>query len=149
MNKEYSCKYCGKTPARKNWQSFICVNCQYKKRYFGGLYWQVLERDKYCCVNCKKSIIGVRGSNVHHKNHNPKDNRLENLQTLCVSCHYKKRRMKCKDCKNFLIANNPRQIRCKNCGIKHEQMMSYRRQAKYWKIRNKKRYEWYISRIAI
>lgn len=51
----------------------------------------VLVRDDFRCVKCG---VGGRTSDwileVDHINEDPSDNRMENLQTLCVKCHNKK-----------------------------------------------------------
>lgn len=51
----------------------------------------VLERDSFCCVVCG---VGGRRSDVilevDHINEDPSDNRMENLQTLCIKCHNNK-----------------------------------------------------------
>ena len=66
-------------------------NSRYRnKRYFGGNRDKVLERDGYKCVRCgnsrKKDLI------VHHidglgRTSEEKNNNMDNLQTLCLSCH--------------------------------------------------------------
>jgi transcriptional regulator with XRE-family HTH domain len=54
-----------------------------KQNKYGGLYFQVLQRDNYECQNCySKSYL-----RIHHLNGNKKDNRMENLLTLCQRCH--------------------------------------------------------------
>jgi len=54
-----------------------------KGNKYGGLYFQVLQRDNYECQNChsKESLV------EHHINGNHEDNRMENLVTLCQKCH--------------------------------------------------------------
>ena len=42
----------------------------------------VLRRDLYTCKHC-----GRYGNNVDHINNDSHDNRIENLQVLCWSCH--------------------------------------------------------------
>lgn len=45
----------------------------------------VFKRDSHKCVYC-----GYRSRNdlhVHHVNRNPNDNRIANLETVCVMCH--------------------------------------------------------------
>ena len=39
---------------------------------------------KSACEMCAKTNCKLH---VHHKDHNPLNNELSNLQTLCVSCH--------------------------------------------------------------
>ena len=57
------------------------------KLYFGGLKYEALKRDKYICQKCGKDISMKYMSCVHHINFNKSDNRIENLITLCRSCH--------------------------------------------------------------
>ncbi len=60
---------------------------RHDREYFGGLRIKALERDNYKCQKCLKDVSNQLDAAVHHINHNKKDNRLENLQTLCNSCH--------------------------------------------------------------
>ena len=54
-----------------------------KRNRYGGLYFQVLQRDNYQCQNChSKSYL-----RIHHLNGDKEDNRMENLLTLCQRCH--------------------------------------------------------------
>lgn len=50
----------------------------------------LLEFQNGKCAKCKKSFkeMGVRKV-VHHKNLNPKDNRIVNLMLVCPNCHDK------------------------------------------------------------
>lgn len=58
----------------------------------GGLREQVLERDGYKCVKClmtdaeHKAKFG-RPITIDHKDRNRQHNTMDNLQTLCLSCH--------------------------------------------------------------
>lgn len=55
----------------------------------------VLERDDYCCVACgmhdleHKKKWG-RPITIDHKDRDRRNNSLDNLQTLCLSCHGRK-----------------------------------------------------------
>jgi 5-methylcytosine-specific restriction endonuclease McrA len=40
------------------------------------------------CSKCKHLLKGVK-PHIHHKNHNPSDNRPSNLMLLCPNCHSK------------------------------------------------------------
>lgn len=71
---------------------------------FGGQRLIVLERDKYKCVDCgmtqdehiaqyKKSLT-INHINGRGRRSAEPDNRLENLETLCLRCHG------LKDCQN-------------------------------------------------
>jgi len=62
---------------------------KYNKDRLKGLEWRivrekVLIRDKYSCQKC-----GRRDNLVVHHKKDPEDNSLNNLITLCVSCHTK------------------------------------------------------------
>ncbi len=39
------------------------------------------------CENCLEQGKVTSGYLVHHKNHNPEDNRIENLESSCLACH--------------------------------------------------------------
>lgn len=54
---------------------------------FGGNYINVLERDNYQCVLCKKDLELGRKLNIHHLDKNTKNNSIENLVTTCSMCH--------------------------------------------------------------
>lgn len=51
----------------------------------GGNYTKTLKRDDFTCQKCN-SILDLI---VHHKDKNNKNNKLENLITLCRFCHAK------------------------------------------------------------
>lgn len=61
----------------------------------GGMRRYVLDRDNNRCVKCgmpdeeHKNKYG-RPITIDHKDRNRKNNTLDNLQTLCLSCHGKK-----------------------------------------------------------
>ena len=38
------------------------------------------------CIFCK--VIDTRVSVVHHKDHNRKNNKVDNLMWLCLNCHF-------------------------------------------------------------
>jgi hypothetical protein len=46
---------------------------------------RVYKRDKYCCIYC--GYHSVSGLHIHHENRNPADNRIGNLETVCLMCH--------------------------------------------------------------
>lgn len=58
----------------------------------GGLRKAVLERDRYQCVSCGMTDAAHKAKwgrpiTIDHRDKNRKHNTLENLQTLCLSCH--------------------------------------------------------------
>lgn len=80
----------------------MCFMCYYDLYMFGGNRKEVFERDKYKCVKCgmtkkqhyKKYDVNLSvdhidgfGRYVHPK---LKNNSMDNLQTLCLSCHGRK-----------------------------------------------------------
>lgn len=61
----------------------------------GGLRQEVLQRDRFQCIECGMSDSEHRKKwgrpiTVDHKDRDRKNNTLENLQTLCLSCHGRK-----------------------------------------------------------
>lgn len=59
------------------------------KKRFGGLRFEVLERDNYECQMCNKDISKSNMSCIHHKDENKTNNVMENMISLCKSCHSK------------------------------------------------------------
>ncbi len=74
------------------------------KLRFGGFRLQALQRDNFICQICNKDVSSKNMAIVHHINHIRTDNRLDNFQTLCKSCHpkhhYKTRKLDSK--KHFI-----------------------------------------------
>lgn len=65
-------------------------------RYVDSLRLSIFERDKFTCQNCLKKIEPdyyafniFGGLELHHKDHNHKNNNEENLITFCSECHLK------------------------------------------------------------
>ena len=55
----------------------------------------MLERDDYCCVACGMHYLEHkkkwgRPITIDHKDRDRRNNSLDNLQTLCLSCHGRK-----------------------------------------------------------
>lgn len=51
---------------------------------------RVLVRDAYTCQVCKRLIDASKEAHVDHRDGDSHNNAMENLQTLCVSCHTSK-----------------------------------------------------------
>lgn len=49
----------------------------------GGNYLKVLGRDKFCCTLCNDKRFPM----VHHLDGNLKNNKMNNLLTVCRQCH--------------------------------------------------------------
>jgi len=47
----------------------------------------VYEAQEGCCANCGASLEQT-GFHRHHKDNNPKNNSIDNLELLCPRCHY-------------------------------------------------------------
>lgn len=56
-------------------------NGRYKDGSQSTLYRQMIEKDKCSTCGVTERLV------VHHRNGNHQDNRLDNLQVLCESCH--------------------------------------------------------------
>lgn len=67
-------------------------------RHFYGAAWRkeirprILERENHRCKFCGRQNHAIDGSarivlTIAHLNHNPADNRPENLAALCQRCH--------------------------------------------------------------
>jgi len=64
------------------------------KRYFGGNYDAVMQRDKERCVSCGMTKIQHykkynRNIDMHHIDLDKNNHKKSNLQVLCKSCHNK------------------------------------------------------------
>jgi len=64
------------------------------KARFDGNREEVIKRDNFQCTNCninreKHYKKYNRDLNIHHKDKNRKNNHIENLITVCASCHLK------------------------------------------------------------
>ena len=82
--------------------------CEAKRRkriLFGGLWHKVVGRDNFFCNDCKKDVSKKRMMHIHHIDRNPKNNTLNNLATLCASCHMK-RHQRAGHLKRFFILLN-------------------------------------------
>ncbi len=87
------------TETKKQWQRKARASFKAKFGYSdashyacGGLRQQVLERDGHKCVKCgmtdaEHKTKWNRPITVDHKDKNRKHNTLDNLQTLCLTCH--------------------------------------------------------------
>lgn len=103
------CKWCGEKLKNKRQQSFCGTKCS--ERYNRILIWQntvpkvpwcAIVRDRFACTECGESglykneygiyIPASVGLEVHHIVPISKGgtDRLDNLETLCTTCHYKR-----------------------------------------------------------
>ena len=87
QRREYAVKYRKVNHTEKRMK----VMSQSHKVRYGGNYIPALERDNYTCTSCGETER--KKLDVHHKDHsgssdNP-NNELDNLETLCRSCHMK------------------------------------------------------------
>lgn len=53
-----------------------------------GIKSEALKRSGGSCERCYQSLRGLK-HHIHHRNHKPSDNRLDNLIVLCPNCHSK------------------------------------------------------------
>ncbi len=115
-NKKYYCKICNNKISIFSgiYQRGICWNCsrkevgkkirgknhgnwqdgksfeEYGAGFDNALKEQVRFRDKYKCQVCGCSQLeNGRQFDVHHINYNKKNNNINNLIALCISCHTK------------------------------------------------------------
>lgn len=71
----------------KHAERYRLINGLYKDRIrYGGNRRKVMERDNFSCVTCKRKYPNVNLV-VHHIDENKKNNKLDNLITLCRACH--------------------------------------------------------------
>lgn len=112
------CKYCKKPMERKrrsngvlqSWNEYNrqtycnreCMKNAFREKPKTGTSWMAIHRQARlllpngCCEICGSN----RNVDVHHKDGNPQNNDLTNLQRLCRSCHIKahKRQKRCSIC---------------------------------------------------
>ena len=111
---EYICKTCGKIFIRERSGNHIYQFCSgsCRSKYYKGILssnWQdgisfepygiefdetlkeqIRKRDNYTCQECDKTQEELdRKLDVHHIDYNKKNNKSENLISLCKSCHAK------------------------------------------------------------
>lgn len=90
------------SPAKAEWQRKSRAAFKAKHGYSGNSYYgtkglrpAVLERDGYKCVECGMTdeahkVKWGRPITIDHKDRNRQNNSLENLRTMCLSCHGRK-----------------------------------------------------------
>lgn len=91
---------CGRFCSRKCYRAYISMDYYYRNREkirlqvkdsrHGKNALKCFERDNFTCQKCGKQAKTIREILQfipHRINFNEKDNRLENLLTLCRSCH--------------------------------------------------------------
>lgn len=93
-HKEYRSLYLSGSNA-PSWRGGISL---YFTRYKGGFKpWMkeyVRERDGHKCMICKIKPEDHGRLQIHHINFQSDDNRLDNLITLCIGCHFSVERLK-------------------------------------------------------
>lgn len=57
----------------------------HNQKAFGGLKYEVMQRDNYKCAFC--SCDEIHRLIIHHKDEDKQNNVMENLVTLCRACH--------------------------------------------------------------
>lgn len=82
---------------RENRRKFVVENGYSSASHYatGGNREAVLGRDGYRCVRCgmtdeEHKVKWDRPITIDHKSKDRSDNSMENLQTLCLTCHGKK-----------------------------------------------------------
>lgn len=80
------CPCCGGYYIRKGNNQKRCEFCRSKKMTANNHRTIAFENLPHVCNHCGK-IVSLTTSHVHHKDRNPRNNTLENLEILCVRCH--------------------------------------------------------------
>ena len=80
---------------RSQRKEFKKINGFSTKSNYGGIRSEILKRDGYACVNCDMTDKQHRQKwsrpiTLDHKDKNRKNNKPDNLQTLCLACHGRK-----------------------------------------------------------
>ena len=79
---------------------------EYGKKFNKKLKNEILERDNYTCQECgRKNVSKNLKLAIHHIDYNKKNNKHDNLISLCNSCH-SKTNFKRKDWKKYLRRKN-------------------------------------------
>lgn len=94
---EITCDKCGHQWQSRTPNPIKCPRCQHLRRKTlpAILRFKVLTRDNFTCVKCGFSNAEGIGLQAHHivpQSQNGKSV-IENLETLCVSCHDEKHRV--------------------------------------------------------
>ena len=91
----------------------FCKYCYTKERPFSFKRLDVLRRDNYGCRDCGKT----GRLDIHHVDFNKKNNDIENLITVCASCHTKRHVFSCVLCGKIEFRKSRRQKYCSKCRI--------------------------------
>jgi len=119
----------------------------------GGINADYYERVAFENYPKECSLCGsTKNIQVHHKNRNRRDNRLENLMIVCRDCHWKihkhfvswsRKENKCKNCGSDKVKHNAKGL-CRNCY--NQEFMKDKRKDYYKKNKekiSKNGKEWY------
>lgn len=71
-----------------NWKGGLSFE-PYGIEFNNELKAKVRKRDNYTCQNCKKSQKKKRKLDIHHIDYNKKSSDINNLISLCLTCHMK------------------------------------------------------------
>lgn len=80
------CPCCGGYYIRKGNHQKWCEFCRFKQMSTYNYRTIAFENFPHVCNRCGKPVT-LTTSHVHHKDRNPKNNELSNLEILCVKCH--------------------------------------------------------------
>ena len=81
------CPLCGSLFIKTGNNQKRCKTCQFKQLYSGDYRTIAFENLPHRCNRCNVEV-SMFIADVHHKDRDRQNNRLENLEILCKSCHY-------------------------------------------------------------
>jgi len=86
-----------------------------KKRNRNGNYNHLKYKFKDKVVECEKCGVLTSKHHLHHKDFNPNNDEISNLEFLCVECHLVKHGKKYYSCGFCGVETNKRQKYCPTC----------------------------------